>query len=58
MEQIYPLTFYHFFCIVYLYICFCFVCIVICIHSFHSAHIFIVYNNNNNNTVQYLYSAL
>ena len=32
-EQIYQLTFYPFFCFMYLYICLCFLCIVICMHS-------------------------
>ena len=44
LEQIYQLTFYPF-CFKYLYICLCFLCIVICMQSFHSAHIFIVYNS-------------
>ena len=29
----------------YLYICLCFLCIVICMHSFHSAHIFKLYSH-------------
>ena len=37
-EQIYQLTFY-------VLICLCFLCIVICMHSFHSAHIFKVCNS-------------
>ena len=49
-EQIYQLSFYPFLffilsCFIYLYICLCFLCIVICMHSFHSAHIFIVCNS-------------
>ena len=32
-------------CFMYLFICLCFLCVVICMHSFHSAHIFIVYNS-------------
>ena len=33
------------FCFIYLYICLCFFCIVICMHRFHSPHIFIVCNS-------------
>ena len=36
---------YHFFCFMYLYICLCFLWFVICMHSFHSAHIFKVCNS-------------
>ena len=43
-EQIYQLTFYPYF-FMYLYICLCFLCIVICMHSFHSARIFKVCNS-------------
>ena len=39
-----PVDFYPF-CFMYLYICLCFLCIVICMHSFHSAHIFKVCSN-------------
>ena len=30
---------------IYIYICLCFLCIAICMHSFHSAHIFKVCNS-------------
>ena len=40
-----PVDYLSFFCFLYLYICLCFLCIVICMHSFHSADIFIVYNS-------------
>ena len=43
LEQIYALTFIPFF--VLIIICIYFLCIVICMHSFHSTHIFIVYNS-------------
>ena len=33
------------FSFMYLYICLCFLCFVICMHSFHSAHIFKVCNS-------------
>ena len=44
LEQIYQLTF---FVLLYvpMYLCLCFLCIVICMHSFHSAHIFKVCNS-------------
>ena len=44
-EQIYQLTFYLFLFYVLIYICLCFLCFVICMHSFHSAHIFKVCNS-------------
>ena len=37
--------FLSFLCCMYLYICLCFICIVIFMHSFHSAHLFILYNS-------------
>ena len=43
-EQIYQFTFYPFLFYVLIYML-CFLCIVICMHSFHSAHIFKVYNS-------------
>ena len=43
LEQIYPLAFYPF--LVYVLICLCFLCTVMCMHSFHSAHIFLVCNS-------------
>ena len=43
-EQIYQLTII-LFCFMYLYICLCVLCIVICMHTFHSAHIFKVCNS-------------
>ena len=33
------------FMIIYIYICSCFLCIAIYMYSFHSAHVFIVYNS-------------
>ena len=43
-EQIYKLTF-DLFCFMYLHLCLCFLCIVICMHSFHSVHILNVCNS-------------
>ena len=40
-----PVDFLSFFCFMHLYICLCFLCIVICMHSFQSAHIFKVCNS-------------
>ena len=60
-----PVDFFSSFCFMYLCIGLCFLCIVICMNGFYSAHIFIVYNcvmctkpfnilNLYNNNIQHL----